>query len=307
MIKVYMPNRPEEAYLKKLECFFNDYEFVFEEDPDAEVIIGNIKTDRIKNFRNLKWYQSSAVGVDAYTKKGVLNEDTILTNAPGVHSQEVAEHSFAVILSAIKKLHLYRDNQKKHCWKDEGKVKEFKDLRVCIVGLGDIGTHLARMLKALDIYVIGVKRKMIEKPDYVDELYLKEDLGKAICDADVVISILPGSGENVHLFDVETFKKMRKDTIFINVGRGNLYTKETLKTVLDEHIVDTVIADVFEKEPLDSQNELWDYENLIITPHVAGGYHLKSAYESFVDLCIENLNRYKDGKELLNVVKERFE
>ena len=302
-----MPNRPEEAYLKKLECFFNDYEFVFEEDPDAEVIIGNIKTDRIKSFRNLKWYQSSAVGVDAYTKKGVLSEETILTNAPGVHSQEVAEHSFAVILSAIKKLHLYRDNQKKHCWKDEGKVKEFKDLRVCIVGLGDIGTHLARMLKALDIYVIGVKRKMIEKPDYVDELYLKEDLGKAISDADVVISILPGSGENVHLFDVETFKKMRKDTIFINVGRGNLYTKETLKTVLDEHIVDTVIADVFEKEPLDSQNELWDYENLIITPHVAGGYHLKSAYESFVDLCIENLNRYKDGKELLNVVKERFE
>ena len=307
MIKVFMNPKPREAYQKKLECFFNDYEFVYEEDRDAEVIIGSVKPEQIREFRNLKWFQSYAVGVDAYTKKGVLPEGVILCNAPHVHSREVAEHAFASILSAVKKLHLYRDDQHQNRWKDEGPVKEFSRLRVCIVGFGDIGNILAKMLKGLNMHVIGVKRTMSEKPDYLDELYLKEDLYKAISDVDVVVSILPGAGENVHLFTLDTFKKMRKDTIFVNVGRGNLYSEETLRKVLDEHIIETFVSDVYEKEPLDPESELWRYDDLVITPHVAGGYHLESAYEAFIDLCIENLTRYKEGRKLLNVVEERFD
>jgi phosphoglycerate dehydrogenase-like enzyme len=67
------------------------------------------------------------------------------------------------------------------------------------------------------------------------------------------------------------------------------------------------VSDVFEKEPLDSESELWKYENLVITPHIAGGYHLDSAYEAFIDLCVENLTRYKEGRKLLNIVEERFD
>ena len=307
MIKVLMKPKPREAYQKKLECFFDDFEFVYDEGFDAEVILGSVKPDRLKNFKNLKWYQSYAVGVDAYTKKGVLPEGVILTKASHVHTQEVAEHTFASILAAVKKLHLYRDNQHERKWEDEGMVKEYSRLKVCIVGFGDIGNALARMLKSLGMYVIGVKRTMSEKPEYLDELYLKQDMDKAISDVDVVVSVLPGSGENVHLFTVDTFRKMRKDTIFVNVGRGNLYSEETLRTVLDEHIIDTFVSDVYEKEPLDKDSDLWGYENLVITPHAAGGYHLDSAYEAFIDLCIENLKRYKEGKELLNVVEERFD
>lgn len=307
MIKVYMHPKPREAYQKKLECFFNDYEFVYEDGHDAEVVIGSVKADRLKDFKDLKWFQSYAVGVDAYTKKGVLNDGVILTNAPHVHSREVAEHAFASILSAVKKLHLYRDNQRENRWEDEGMVKEYSQLKVCIVGFGDIGNILAKMLKALNMYVIGVKRKMTDKPDYIDELYLKEDLDKAISDVDVVVSVLPGTGENVHLFTLDTFRKMRKDTIFVNVGRGNLYSEDTIRKVLDERIVETVVSDVFEKEPLDSESELWKYENLVITPHIAGGYHLDSAYEAFIDLCVENLTRYKEGRKLLNIVEERFD
>ena len=307
MTKVFMNPKPREAYRQKLEALSNDYEFVYEEDKDAEIAIGSIKPDKLKEFKNLKWFQSYAVGVDAYTVKGVLNDGVILTNAPYVHSREVAEHTFAAILSAVKKLYLYRDNQHRNIWKDEGMVKQYSDLKVCIVGFGDIGNTLAKMLKTLDMYVIGVKRTMSEKPEYLDELYLREDLEKAISDVDVVVSILPGSGENVHLFTIDTFRKMRKDAIFVNVGRGNLYDEETLIQVLEEKPVAAVVADVFEKEPLDPSSRLWNYDNLIITPHCAGGYHLDSAYASFIDLCIENLKRYKEGRSLLNVVEERFE
>ena len=57
-----------------------------------------------------------------------------------------------------------------------------------------------------------------------------------------------------------------------------------------------LVSDVYEKEPLDPESELWRYDDLVITPHVAGGYHLESAYEAFMDLCIENLTRYKEGR-----------
>lgn len=307
MTKVYIVRKPAEVYLKRLEENFKEFEFVCEEDLDAEIIIGNVKPERLKEFKNLKWVQTDSVGVEKYTKKGVLNDNVVLTNAVAVHSQEVAEHVLACILMSIKRLHQYRDNQHNCLWKDEGKVKEIGKLRVCVVGYGDIGKTLSKMLKALGIYVIGVKRTPIEKPEYLDELYLQNDLIKAISDVDVVVSVLPGSGSNVHLFDVDTFKAMRKDTIFINAGRGNLYTEETLKKVLDEKIINLVISDVFEKEPLDKNSDLYKYNNLIITPHTAGGYHLDSAFDRFADLYEENLRRYSNKEKLLYIVEERFD
>jgi phosphoglycerate dehydrogenase-like enzyme len=217
----------------------------------------------------------------------------------------VAEHLLAVLLMAIKKLHIYRDDQKNRAWKDEGRVKEISKLRVTILGLGDIGSYLAGLLKALGIYVIGVKRKAIEKPDCVDELYTNKDLDKAIADVDAVISLLPGNKENAGLFTIDTFRKMRKDCIFINAGRGNLCDEETLQRVLDEKIIDTIAADVYPIEPLPADSPLWDHENLIVTPHAAGGYHLDSAMETMIDLCIENLNRYSEGRPLRNLISER--
>ena len=166
---------------------------------------------------------------------------------------------------------------------------------------------LAKLCKALGMYVIGVKRRMIDKPDHVDELYTSEDLDKAISDVDVVVTVMPGNKENENLFTLETFRKMRKDTIMINVGRGNLYTEETLKEVLDNKIIAAVSSDVYLKEPLDPNNELWDKPNLVLTPHVAGGYHLYSAIEKFLDLCKENLRRYLNGEELKNIVTIREE
>jgi len=220
-----------------------------------------------------------------------------------VHSKEVAEHAFAMMNMMIKELYLYRDNQKNHEWKDEGKVKELTKLKACIVGLGDIGKQLAILLKNLGVYVIGVKRRMIDKPEYVDELYIDKDLEKAISNVDVVFTILPGSPENVHLLNVETFKKMKEDTILINVGRGNLYSEEVLKEVLDNKIIKAIGMDVFEKEPIEKDSDLWNYPNLVITPHVAGFFHLDSAFEQYLDLVEENLRRYINNETLLNIVE----
>ncbi|MBR4460980.1 MAG: D-2-hydroxyacid dehydrogenase [Erysipelotrichaceae bacterium] len=305
MIKVFLRypfSSEEKDRFQKLspDIFFQD-----KPDEETKIIIGSYRAEKLKEYPSLKWIQLSAVGYDRYIAKGILKEGVLLTNAVGVHTQEVAEHIFAVMLMMIKNEQLYRDNQHEHLWRDEGKVKSFGDLKVTIIGFGSIGNCLARMCKALNMRVTGVKRKPIEKPEYLDELYLNDELNQAISDADVVVSVLPGNKENEHLFDLDTFKAMREDSIFINAGRGNLYSEEVLTEVLDKKIIKAVSTDVFAKEPLPPESKLWDYPNLFITPHAAGNFHLKIAHEKFVELTEENLRRYISHEELKYLVTER--
>ena len=305
MKKVFVSFKFNEVQKQRLESISPELEFVYEPDEEASVIIGNYDTQKLKDFKRLEWMQTGAIGVEKYIQEGVLPEGVTLTNAVDIHTREVAEHVLAVIMTMIKKLYLYRDDQHAHRWSDENQVKEIGDLKAAIVGFGNIGKCLAKMLKSLGAYTIGVKREMIIKPDYLDELYLQEDLNKAISDVDVVVTLIPGYKENVHLFTLDTFKAMRPDTILVNAGRGNLYSEETLKTVLDTNIIRAVASDVFEDEPLAEDSELWDYPNLLITPHIAGSYHLESAREAFVDLVAENLERYVKGETLKYIVEKR--
>lgn len=272
---------------------------------DAEILVGDYKPDTLKNYPNLKLLMTTSVGYDAYIKKDILNNSVTLCNAVDVHTEEVAEHLFAMMVEIVKNLQYYRDNQTKHFWHDEGGVKSLADLKVTIVGLGNIGKYLAKMCKALGMYVIGVKRKMIDKPEYIDELYTNKDLDLAISDVDVVFSILPGTKENVHLFTLDRFKKMRSDAILINGGRGNLIDTDVLYEVLDKKIITAVGQDVFEKEPLPEDSKLWGLKNLVITPHMAGFFHLDKDLDKFVDITIENLKHYLNSEELKNVVTER--
>ena len=290
---------------KQLEQKFPQLQFVYQDDVNADIIIGNYSVKKLKDFKNLKWIQLTAVGYDNYIKQGIFDHDVVITNSVDVHSVEVAEHIVGLLMTLLKKIYIYRDNQHQHIWHDEGKVKSINGLRVCIVGFGDIGKALAKILKGMGMYTIGVKRKPIEKPQYLDELYLQQDLDKAISDVDVVVSVLPGTSENVHLFDRETFEKMKPDTIFINAGRGNLVDSEVLYQVLADRVIACAGQDVFEQEPLPADSPLWTLDNLIVTPHVAGFFHLDSALDRYLDLVIDNLQRYLDGEELLNVVKER--
>lgn len=295
MKKVFVNIKADEKYRQRLGAISDRYEFVYEPDPDANIILGNYAPGKLKEFKNLEWIQTAAVGVDAFIKDGNLKEGVILTNAVDVHSVEVAEHLFAMIMSMTRKFYLYRDDQKEHLWTDEGMTKELTKLRVAVIGFGDIGKALAKLLKGIGIHVIGVKRTMIEKPDCLDELYTDKDLDKAISDADAVVSILPGNRDNAYLFTVDTFRKMRPDAIFINAGRGNLCSTETIREVLDQRIIAAISLDVFEEEPLPKDSPLWDYRNLVITPHVAGSYRLESTYEKFFALAEENLRRYISG------------
>lgn len=308
MKKVFVNVKFTDEQKKKLESVPGDYKFVYDKNDDiydSNIIVGNYPAADLKNFSNLELLLLTAVGYDAFIKKGILNDSTILCNAVDVHSREVAEHTMALVLQLVKNLHLYKNNQAKHLWQDEGIVKSVEGLRVAIIGFGSIGRCLAKLLKGLGMYTIGVKRKMIDKPDYLDELHTNEDMEEVISDVDVVVSILPGTSENYHLFTMDTFKKMKPDTILVNCGRGNLYDTAVLQEVLEKKIIKAAAADVFEVEPLPEDSKLYNLDNFVVTPHIAGFFHLESAKEDFLNLICDNLTRYAKGEELRYVVSER--
>ena len=201
-----------------------------------------------------------------------------------------------------KKLYRYHDNQKQNLWHDEGEVTSIFNATILVVGLGDIGSNFARKVKALGAKVIAIKRRINAKPDYVDELGTLNNLAEYLPQADVVVNILPGTKATHHLFDAEKFALMKKGAFFVNGGRGSAVVENDLIAVVESGHLAGAAVDVTETEPLPKESPMWQVENIHITPHTAGQYHLAATHDNIVNIVKENLMRFLAGKELINQV-----
>lgn len=307
-ILVTIPVKPN--HKERLESIAPDCAFTYSTMPDAteeliarsDVILGCVNADRIHASERLALLQLNSAGADPYVKPGILAEKTVLTNATGAYSKTVAEHGFACMMMLQKNLHLYRDAQLRSEWIDVPTVTSPADSVIAVIGLGDIGNHFAKMAKSLGAYVIGVKRRPSACPEYVDELYTTDELDKVLPRADVIFSVLPGTASTNHIYTAERFKAMKDTAIFINCGRGSAVEANVLYEALKNHEIASAAVDVFETEPLPADSPLWGLDNLLVTPHTAGFYHLKDTLELIVDIAAENLSVYMNGGEYRNVV-----
>ena len=301
-LEEYAIKKIEELTKDRCEIIYKSVETVATEDIfDADAILGNLPPKLLKDAKKLKWLQSSMAGTDAYLG-GVLPEGVKLTNVTGAFGLAISEHMVATVFTLYKKLHLYRDNQNRSQWLDRGTVKQIEGSTVLTVGLGDIGGNFAKKMKALGAYTIGVRRKDTSKPDYIDELVLQNDLDKVLPRADIVALALPNTAETKGLFNRERIYNMKDGATLINVGRGNAVDTEALCDALEDGKLYAASLDVTDPEPLPSDHRMWKIENALITPHISGFFHLRKTYENIVDIFIENLSRFLDGKELENII-----
>lgn len=305
-VLVVMPFK--EKHQKLMKQNFPQVEFIYEHNPTSElvesvdVIIGNVNPVLLKKAKNLKWLQLNSAGTDGYCDAGVLPMQTILTNATGAYGLALSEYMLAVLMAMQKKLYRYHDNQKNTKWHDEGEVTSIFNSTVLVVGLGDIGTCLAKRLKALGAKVIGIKRRIGIKPDCVDELVSLDELNEYLPKVDIVATVLPGTKATYHIFDKDKFALMKQGAFFINAGRGSAVVEEDLVEALNcGHLAGAAI-DVTEIEPLPKESKLWSVENLHITPHTAGQYHLVVTLDNIVNIAKDNLQLLIEGKELINIV-----
>lgn len=307
-ILVTVPLLP--AYEKRMKVIEAEHEIRYSTDQGAgrtdvewaDIILGNVSIDSLKEPENLKWIQLNSSGADAYCKKGVLKPGTMLTNATGSYGAAIAEYMLGALLAINGNLMLYRDNQQKHEWKDMGSALSVMGSKALIVGLGDIGGEFAKRLKALGCRVTGVRRNVSDKPDYADEVYPPEQLDSLLPSADVVALCLPASASTEKLMNEDRLNKMKNSAVLINVGRGSAVDTEALCRVLEKGHLRGAALDVTEPEPLPPEHRLWSCPNVFLTPHISGGYHTMITHEKILNVMFKNLELYLKGEELVNQV-----
>lgn len=268
----------------------------------ANIIIGNVPPKRLHSPAALEWMQLNSAGSDNYCAPGVLSPRTILTNATGAYGLAISEYMLAVSLQIQNKLFLYRDNQRNHLWKDEGEVTSIEGSTTLVIGLGDIGGSYARKMKALGSYTIGIRRTATNKPDYLDELYSMDSLDEVLPRADFIALSLPNSPATYRIINETRLRAMKKTAILINVGRGTAIDTDALVRVLNDGHLAGCAVDVTDPEPLPPDHPLWDAQNMVITPHSSGSYHLPETFERIVRIAGENLEAFLAEKPMRNVV-----
>ena len=271
---------------------------------DCEIILGNISPKLLQNCKNLKWIHLNSAGVNSYIDI-LSNNNIILTNSTGAYDLALAEYALALIFALKKKIPNYIKNQQECIWKDEGKVESIFNSKTLIVGLGNIGKELGKKLYVLGSRVSGVKKNLDNYPEFIEKIYSIEDLDEILSEFDIVVSILPETSETFNLFDIEKFKKMKKNSIFINIGRGTTVSSDDLYLALENNLISGAGIDVTHIEPLPKTHNLWKSKNLILTPHIAGGYHLDYTLNNIRKLAIETLKSFLLNKPLKNIITSK--
>ena len=276
-------------------------ELTEEEVQKADVIIGDVPAGMIKQSPKLKFLQLDSAGVNSYIG-GALHKETTLCNATGSYGLAISETMLGMALMLKKRLHQYYKQQEKHVWECLGPVSAIDGAVVLCVGLGDIGGEFAKRCKLLGAYTIGVRRARAEKPEWLDELHMIEDLDTLIPRADIIALVMPDTPKTRNMFNRERLSKIRSDAIILNAGRGTVLDQDALCEMLTEGKIAGAGLDVTNPEPLPKGHPLWDAPNTIITPHVTGGYTLQRTLDKIVELSIENLRRFIADEKLINLV-----
>ena len=179
------------------------------------------------------------------------------------------------------------------------KMQSIAGKTMLVVGLGGIGTEVARRAAALDMRVIGTRRSSREGPDFVDYVGLSDELFELAGEADFVVITVPLTTETEGLFNKDFFSATKRGAHIVNVGRGKTVVTDDLVAALKSGQIAGAALDVTDPEPLPSDHPLWQMENVVITPHVSwgGGNSIRQGI-----LLEENLRRFAAGDALLNVV-----
>ena len=288
--------------------YFKDLDDVNAHVGECEIIYGYYPASVLKKAENLRWFASASAGVDPFLKDEVWADPTaILTNSAGSYGITISEHMLMAILMLMRRQPEYTEVTRAREWKNIGSVRSVCGSRITIVGTGDIGTSLARRVKALGAaHVCGVRRTMKPADPAFDEIMTLDNLAEAVKDADVVALCAPGTPETAGLLSKEIIDGLDPKTFVVNVGRGSAIDQPALVAALNEGRIAGAALDVMTPEPLPVDDPLYDAKNVILTPHISGNMSLGLTCDINVDMFCENLQRYFKGEPLQHVVDRKI-
>lgn len=281
-----------------------DMKNLVEQVADADAILGTISPALFASAKKLKWVQIYSAGVETYRFPEFLNSDVTLTNCKIIQGPNIADHALALLLSLTRNINQIVAARTTEKW-EKGKYHplELRGKTALIVGMGGIGQQIAQRAHAFGMTVIGVDPKEIPLNPYVSRMVFPDRIDSVIPQADVVFISAPHTPQSEGMIGPKQFELMKKGAYFIAVSRGKLYDTPALVKALDSQRLSGAGLDVTNPEPLPPGHSLWKFENVIITPHIAGQSDGIQARR--VDLIKENIARFERGEQMLNVVDKK--
>ena len=288
----------------------------------ADLYFGyGIPAELLEASPHLRWVHSGAAGVGSSLTRSMRESDVIFTNSARVHAKPMAETVLAMILYFGRGLDLAVANQKKSTWDTEpyymegAPLNELSELTVGVLGFGGVGYEVSLRIAGLGARVVALKRTplledMVPTAEgmlagTIELLSGNEGFKTCLAQSDVVVLAIPDTPETRGMMDREAFSHMKQGAVLINVARGKLIDEEALIDALNTGKLRGAALDVFQKEPLRGDHELWGHSKVLITPHVSAVS--RGFWRRETDLILHNLQCYLGGspiKEWRNVVNK---
>jgi phosphoglycerate dehydrogenase-like enzyme len=270
----------------------------------AEAVIGLCNAKTLAAAKSLHWIQTWGVGVErCVAVPDLARRGIVVTNMQRTSAIPIAEHAIAMMLSLSRAMPQFERRQQSGQWLDDTAglhMRELTGQTMLVVGLGGIGTEVARRAHGLGMHVTATRNSSREGPDFVDKVGLPGELMALAAQADVVVNATPLTAATTGIFNKTFFATMKPGGIFINIARGRSVVTDDLLAALRDGRLAGAGLDVTDPEPLPNGHPLWTMPNVIITPHVAS--ESESQSERYLILAAENIRRYVAGEPLLNVV-----
>jgi len=265
---------------------------------DADVYVGWLNKDIYLAAKNLRWIQSPSSGINYYLAiPELVASDVLLTSARGTHGACLAESVFGMIFAFTRQIKYFVADQKDHKWRGTGSRANMCELTgstMGIVGLGTVGRAIAKRAAAFDMNIIAVDLLPSNKPDHVSELWGLDKLNDMMAASDYVVVTVPYTPETDNMIGAEQLVSIKDGALLIGISRGHIIDEEAMVAALKSGKLSAAALDVFAQEPLPEDSELWDIENLLITPHAAGGTQLERQH--ILDIFYENIGRFVRGE-----------
>ncbi|KAG3032153.1 hypothetical protein PC121_g4643 [Phytophthora cactorum] len=270
----------------------------------------NLPKDKHHLLRNIEWVQGTYAGVEQYLNRlphgtNALPSDQLpqftLTRAGGFLPRIMAQYVFGYVTMLERMLLEARDFQSNRDYAREQLIqfRPAQAVTIGILGLGDIGQGVGKMLRAAGYKVLGFRRRVGPEMDLVlsdcaDRI--TPDLDEVLSTSDYLVNVLPSTSSTRYLLNENNLELCReRKPVFINIGRGDVISEKTIIDALDSGVWSRAVLDVFEQEPLPRESALWAHPSVLLTPHISGYVFVEDVASLFVD----NFNRYLRGEPVL--------
>ena len=257
---------------------------------------------------HLRWVHSAAAGVASLLFPEMVESDVVLTNSAGVHAVPMAEHVLGGILYLLRQFDVAVAQQRARCWdrdpfvSERTRIRELNECRALIIGTGGVGKELAVRLSVLGVRCTGIRRRPeLGVPNGFAEVHGPNALVACLGEADLLIVTAPATAATRGLVTRERLDHLPHGAIVVNVARGSLLDERALVERLHAGRLGGAVLDVFEREPLPSESELWTAPRLLLTPHVSA-LSPNGFWRRELELLTDNWARFAAGRPLRNVV-----